>query len=200
MNTHRLLLLAGAGLLFAPRGVADEQAKEDPVHAELRAVRDSLIEAVNKNDVDKLQSHLHKNVVVTWMDGRVSRHPDGVKTYYDQMMKGDERVVESVQIKPDVDELSIIYGGTTAVAFGHSDDEFKLKEGLAFIVRTRWTATLVKEDGKWLIAAFHASAGLFDNPLLRAAQRMVYWVGGIAGVGGLVLGALAMRFLRRRAP
>ncbi len=200
MKLHRLLLLAGAGLLFAPWSVADEQVKEDPAHAELRAVRDSLTEAVNHNDFDKLSSHLHKNVVVTWMDGRVSRHVEGVRTYYEQMMKGDKRVVESVQIKPEVDELSILYGGPTAVAFGHSDDHFKLRQGLDFLVHTRWTATLVKEDGKWLIVAFHASAGLFDNPLLSTAKRVVYWVGGIAGVGGLVLGALAMRFLRKRAP
>jgi len=29
---------------------------------------------------------------------------------------------------------------------------------------------------------------------------MVYWVGGIAGVGGLLLGALIARLLRKRTP
>jgi ketosteroid isomerase-like protein len=200
MKMRCLLVLAGTGLLLAPGLPANGQGQEDPAHAELRSVRDSMIEAINKNDVDKLLSHLHKEVVVTWMDGEVSRHPDGVKSYYDKMMKGDKRIVESVQTKPDVDELSILYGGTTAVAFGHSDDDFKLKRGLDFKVHTRWTATLVKEDGKWLIAAFHASTSLFDNPLLNAAKQLAYWVGGIAGLGGLLLGVLLMRWLRKRTP
>src|SRR5438445_3608726 len=115
MKSHRLLP-ACIGLLIAPCVLAQEPAKEDPVHGELRAVRDSLIEAVNKNDVDKLLGHLHKNVVVIWMDSEVSRRPEGVKAYYDRMRKGDKRIVESMQIKPVVDELSIIYGGATAVA------------------------------------------------------------------------------------
>ena len=197
----RRLLLVCAGLLFASCVLADEPAKEDPVHGELRAVRDSLIQAANKNDVDAILAHLHKNVVVTWMDGTVSRRHDGVRSYYDRMMKGDQRIVDSVTISPVVDELSIIYGGgSTAVAFGSSDDEFKLRRGLAFKVHSRWTATLVKEEGKWLVTAFHASASLFDNPLLNTAKQMVYWVGGIAGVGGLLLGALIARLLRRRTP
>jgi ketosteroid isomerase-like protein len=197
----RRLLPLCVTLLFTPSVRADEPAKEDPVHGELRTVRDSLIQAVNKNDVEAILSHLHKNVVVTWMDGTVSRHHDGVRSYYDKMMKGDQRIVDSVAISPVVDELSIIYGGgSTAVAFGSSDDDFKLRRGLAFKVHSRWTATLVKEEGKWLITAFHASASLFDNPLLNTAKQMVYWVGGIAGVGGLLLGALAARLLPKRTP
>src|SRR5207247_7204285 len=96
------------------------------------------------------------------------RGTDNVRAYYEKMMKGDQRVVTSVQIKPVVDELSIIYGGDTAIAFGSSDDHFQLRRGLEFEVHNRWTATLVKENGQWLIAAFHASASLFDNPLLSA--------------------------------
>ena len=201
MIMFRRLLLLCATFLVTPNLLGDEPAKEDPVHGELRAVRDSLIQAVNKNDVDAILSHLHKNVVVTWMDGTVSRRHGDVRSYYDKMMKGDQRVVDSVTVSPVVDELSIVYGGgNTAVAFGSSDDDFKLRRGLAFKVHSRWTATLVKEEGKWLITAFHASASLFDNPLLNTAKQMVYWVGGIAGVGGLLLGALIARLLRRRTP
>jgi ketosteroid isomerase-like protein len=197
----RRLLLVCASFLFTFSALADEPPKEDPAHGELRTVRVSLLQAVNKNDVDAILSHLHKNVVVTWMDGTVSRHQDGVRSYYDRMMKGEQRVVDTVTINPVVDELSILYGGgNTAVAFGSSDDDFKLRRGLAFKVHSRWTATLVKEEGKWLITAFHASASLFDNPLLNTAKQMVYWAGGIALVGGLLLGALIARLLRKRAP
>src|SRR5262249_42173303 len=160
------------------------------VHGELRAFRDSIIDAVNQNDRDRLLSFLHKNVVVTWMDGEVSRGREGVKAYYDRMMTGDQRVVDTVQINPAVDELSIVYGGITAIAFGSSDDEFKLRRGLQFKVHSRWTATLEKEQGKWLIAAFHASTSLFDNPLLNAAKTTIYLAAGFSGLVGLVLGLI----------
>ena len=200
MKHYAMMVLAGAVFWLTPGIAGAQAAPEDPVHAELRKVRDDLTEAVNKNDLDRLLSHLHKNVVVTWMDGTVSRGLDGVRAYYEKMMKGDQRIVESVKINPAVDELSIIYGGNTAIAFGSSDDDFRLKRGLDFKVHNRWTATLVKEDSKWLIAAFHASASLFDNPLLNAAQRMMYWVGGIAVAVGLVLGWLGAVWMRKRRP
>lgn len=200
MKLSSMLVLVGAVLWLTP-GVADAQpAPEDPVHAALRKVRDGLIEAVNKNDLDQLLAPLHKNVVVTWMDGTVSRGRDGVRAYYEKMMKGDQRIVDRLQINPAVDELSILYGGDTAIAFGSSDDDFKLKRGLEFKVHNRWTATLVKEDGQWRIAAFHASVSLFDNPLLSAAEKLAYWAGGIAGVVGLGLGWLGARWLRKRTP
>jgi uncharacterized protein (TIGR02246 family) len=190
--------LACISIFLATSISAAQQAKEDPVHNELRALRDSMIDAVNKNDRDHLLSFLHPNVVVTWMDGEVSRGRDGVKSYYDKMMTGNQRIVDSVQIKPSVDELSIIYGGDTAIAFGSSDDDFKLKSGLEFKVHSRWTGTLVKENGKWLIAAFHASTSLFNNPLLEAAKKLTYVVGAVAALIGLVLGVIAVRLLRKR--
>jgi uncharacterized protein (TIGR02246 family) len=200
MNCRSWPVLTCAVWLLAPSIFAVQPAQEDPVHGELRTFRDAIIDAVNKNDRDRLLTFLHKNVVVTWMDGEVSRGREGVKAYYDRMMTGDQRIVDSVQIQPTVDELSIVYGGTTAIAFGSSDDDFKLKRGLQFKVHSRWTATLVKEQGKWLIAAFHASTSLFDNPLLNTAKTMIPVAAGIAGLAGLVLGLIVARLMRRRRP
>ena len=60
-------------------------------------------------------------------------------------------------------------------------------------------ATAVKKDGKWLIANFHASANLFDNPVLWiAVRRTALWVGGGAAAVGLLLGLVVGRFLRRK--
>jgi uncharacterized protein (TIGR02246 family) len=179
-------------------GQADKPAAEHPAHNELRALRDDLIDAVNKNDRDRVLSHLHKNVVVTWMDGEVSRGPEGVRAYYDRMMTGDQRVVESITINPKVDDLTTLYGENTGVAFGSSDDHFRLRRGLDFDVHSRWTATVVKEDGKWLIAAFHASTSLFDNPLLNMAKKTAWYAGGIAAVVGLVAGYFLARARTRR--
>ena len=70
---------------------AEDKNKEDPAHEELRALRKGLVEAIQKNDVDDLLTYLDPDVVVTWQNGEVSRKPDGVKAYYDRMMKGPGR-------------------------------------------------------------------------------------------------------------
>jgi ketosteroid isomerase-like protein len=189
--------LAGQGRSPAVTRQAKD-ALEDPAHAELRKLRDDMIDAVNKDDRAKLMSLLHKNIVVTFMDGETVRGHDGVQKYFDSKLNGTPPVVQSYSVHPRVDDLSIIYHGDMAISFGSSDDFFKLSRGLEFTVHNRWTATLVKEDGKWLLAAFHASVGLFDNPLLDSMRRLEYWVGGGAAIVGLLVGWLIGR--RRRAP
>jgi ketosteroid isomerase-like protein len=194
------VFLAGslAGLVLTPAAARQaKDAPEDPAHAELRKVRDDMIDAVNKDDRAKLMSLLHKNIVVTFMDGDTVRGHDGVQKYFDSKLKGNPPIVQSYSVHPEVDELSIIYGGDTAISFGSSDDYFKLSRGLELPVHNRWTATLVKEDGKWQLAAFHASVGLFDNPLLTTTKRFAYGAGGVAAILGLLVGWLIGR--RRRA-
>ena len=67
-----------------------------------------------------------------------------------------------------------------------------------FELENRWTATLVKEDGAWKIAAYHVSGNIADNPLLSIAKQSVYWVGGLCLAIGVVVGSLGTVFLRRR--
>jgi uncharacterized protein (TIGR02246 family) len=171
---------------------------EDPAHEELRALRREMVEAINKNDMDALLSHLDKDVVVTWMDASVSRGPRGVKEYIEKMTKGENRKVNSHSTQAEVDELTHLYGNT-GVATGHSRDQFVLTDGRDFAVDTRWTATLVKKEGKWKVASFHSSADMFDNPVLFiAVRRTATWAGGIAGVAGLAIGFVVVWLLRRR--
>jgi len=171
---------------------------EDPAHGELRAFRDALVDAVNSNNRDRLVSLLHKNVTVTWLNGEVSRGPEQVRAFYGRMMTGEKRVVANIAIRPAVDEKADLYGNT-AVAFGSSEDDYKLVSGMDFKIKSRWSATAVKEDGRWLIVNFHNSLGAFDNPLLAAAKQTALWTAAIAGLVGVVLGFVIGRVSRRRA-
>ena len=180
-----------------PEGGAPPQTVEK-THEELRALRDGLIKATNDSNIDALLGFLHPNVVVTWQNAEVSRGRDGVRSYLTRMTTGANKIVSRFQTSPTVDELTILYGGDTGIAFGKSNDHFELAQGMTFDLPGRWSATLVKEDGRWLVASFHASANLFDNPVLNLATRSAVW----SGVGGLVVGALVMFIgaivLRRR--
>jgi uncharacterized protein (TIGR02246 family) len=177
---------------------AQDNKKEEPAHEELRTLRKQLVDAVNKGDMDALLTHLDKDVVVTWMDGRVSRGPQGVKEYIKKMTKGADRKVQSYKTEAEVDELTHLYGDT-GIATGKSHDQFVLTDGRDFATDARWTASLVKSDGQWKVAAFHASTDMFDNPVLHLAMhRTALWTGIPAGVAGLVVGAGAIWLLRPR--
>jgi len=130
---------------------------------------------------------------MTALNAVVSRGREGVRAYFNKMTQGPERVVESFSAEVNVDELTILYGGDTGIAFGSAIQHYKLTNGLKLDAKTRWTATFVKEDGRWLIAGLHVSANLFDNPLLTMAKRTAYWAGGIGAVVGLLIGILVAR-------
>src|SRR5207247_257485 len=90
LSSRFLIAAAACTLLTVPTwtgccpAVAQEPDKpppEDPAHADLRKLRDDMIDAVNKDDRAKLLSLLHKNIVVTFMDGDTVRGHDGVQKY-----------------------------------------------------------------------------------------------------------------------
>ncbi len=165
----------------------------DETHNELRKLKTEITAAANRKDYAALLNHLHPNVVVTWQDAQVCRGRAQVEAYLHRMADGPSAVVESFQMNPTVDELTILYGDT-GVAFGGSADEFKLKSHLQFTQKSRWTATMVKYEGRWVVASLHASVDVFDNPLLAAAKK----TGMGLGIGGLIIGVLIGWMLGRR--
>jgi ketosteroid isomerase-like protein len=195
----RKLITALMFLFLAARPVPSQTPppKDEAVHYELRALRDGLIDAMNKGDIDRELSYMHPNVVVTWHNAEVSRGRDGVRSYLTRMLSGPNKVVSSYSATVDVDELTILYGGSTGISFGSAVEHFKLDDGKMFDLPARWSAALVKEGDKWLIASLHASDNLFDNPVLAMAKRTGYWAGGVALVLGLILGFALGR--RRKA-
>lgn len=148
---------------------------------------------MTKGDIERQLTYLHPNVVITWHNAEVSRHHDGVRSYLNRMLTGPNKVVASYSADVSVDELTILFGGDTAVSWGSALEHFKLASGTSFDLPARWSATLVKENGKWLIANLHASDNLFDNPMLAVAKRMTLWAGIIGAVAGLLVGVLVAR-------
>jgi ketosteroid isomerase-like protein len=185
---------SGAEAAATPAG---QPAGEDPAHDELRALRDGLLEAMNQGDVERELTYLHPNVVVTWHDATVSRGRDGVRAYLLRMLQGPEKKVAKYGADVNVDELTILYGGDTGISFGSAVEHFEMTSGRTIDLPARWSATLVEQDGRWLVASLHCSDNLFDNPLLSAARKLAYGAGG----AGLLAGLLAGVFMgRRRRP
>jgi len=168
-------------------------AADEATHNELRALRDGLLDAMNKGDIERELTFFHPNVVVTWHNAEVSRGRDGVRAYLKRMLEGPDKLVESYKADVVVDELTILYGGDTGLSFGSAVEHFKLTSGRKLELHARWSATLVKEGGRWLIANLHASDNLFDNPFLNRARRWVWWAGGLGLLAGLAAGLVLGR-------
>lgn len=190
-----LVLFALASSAF-PLHAADSQT--EATHNELRALRDGLMAAMNKGDIEGQLAYLHTNVVVTWHNAEVSRGREGVLAYYKRLTSGPEKLVASFTAEIVVDELTILHGENTGISFGSSVEHFKLTNGSSFDLKGRWSATLVKEDGKWLIASLHASTNLFDNVILEIIKKKAFQVTVIALVVGAMAGGLAGWLLGRK--
>jgi ketosteroid isomerase-like protein len=159
------------------------------LHNELREFKQSLEKALNEENIEALSSFLHPNVVVTWQNTEVTRGAENTKKYIDKLIKGPSSIVGKYSTNINVDELTILYGNT-GISFGSSEDHLELREGLTLDLKERWSATLVKEKGKWYIASAHISVNLFDNPILTSAKSVLYYALPIALLIGFTLGFL----------
>jgi len=170
---------------------------ENAVHGELRKLRDGLPAAMNKGDLEGTLKFLYTNCVITWHNAEVSRGHDGVRAYYDRVMTGPHKIVESFNCAVNVDALTTLYGENMGICFGSSDEHFKLANGRDLNVKGRWSATLVKENGQWLIASLHASTNLFDNVMLDFAKKSMAVAAVICGIAGILIGWLIGRRRKR---
>lgn len=156
-------------------------ADVEKLHDELRALKATMERALNANDIDALVAHVTDDVIFTTMNGDVARGPAGIRKYFEAMTKGDNPRVRKVVARFEAEDLSNLYGPDFAVAFGSSKDSYELAGGESFDVAARWSGTMVRRDGRWLIANFHYSTNMFDNAILDAQRR--YLVGAAAAVG-----------------
>lgn len=193
-----LVILAGSSIAIAQ--TTQPVTTTDPTVA-IGALRTELIDSFNKADLPRLLSHLDEDVVVTWQNGEVCRGPAQVKAYYDKMMTGPDRRVQSVKADPKVTDRHIYDDGKWAVSWGELNDHFTLTDGSDLAMNSRFTATIARRGDEWKVTSFHVSVNAFDNPVLRlAAKKTALWTGVVVGVIALVVGVIAGRLIARRRP
>lgn len=199
MKQHVIRQIALAVLLCygAPNFIAAGHGAEgaEAVHNDLRALKDGVSAAFNKlgasgkeEDLDALLRYAHKNVVLNAMNGVSAVGHEGIRRHFRETMVGDKRTVQSVQHEFAVAALSFLYGDDTAVAYGTTKGRYVLTGGASLEVNANWLGTLVKEDGKWLIAGFQFAPSIFENPIAQQLQRTLYGFTGAAAVIGVLIG------------
>ena len=194
------ILVFGISIVAFPVAVyaTEERTGQNAIaHRELRALRTELFDAYENRDIEQLLVNVHSDAIITWQNGETNRGRQDLREFYERMLVGEDRVVQSLTSKLTVDDTSIIHGGDAAIAFGSIDDHYRLTDGTDFKLQSRWTATMVKQENRWVVASFHISANLFDNPILEMAKSYLLYVGSIAALVGVLLGAVGVKLVAK---
>jgi ketosteroid isomerase-like protein len=187
--------LARFALICSLVVVSNIARAEDPAHDELRKMRTDVIQAIEQQDIDRVLTHLHPEVVVTWQNGEVCRGHAGVRDFFERMGK---RAFRGYKVPPTPSELTIMHDGDAGISYGKAVGQFQLL-GRSYEFTNYWTATMVKHDDKWLLAGYHVSWNALDNPLLTGCKRALYIVAPLVLLAGMIFGAyIAKRKISRQ--
>jgi uncharacterized protein (TIGR02246 family) len=170
------------------------QAPDEAVHQALRQLKATMTKALNERDLDAIVANVDPHVVFTTMNGDVCRGPAEIRAYFNKMLTAPGHIVKDVRVSFEADALTTLYGGDTGVAIGSSHDHYELTNGDTFDIDGRWTCTMVRNGDRWVIAAFHYSADVFDNPILTRVKSLFWPI----GIGALLVGLLVGFFVGRR--
>lgn len=185
-----LLALLLSSLTLSLHAQDSAPTAEDPIHQQLRETRKDIITAIESRDVDRMLSYVHPDVVVTWQNGETTHGIAELRSFYDRL--GKDSFV-SFKVPHQADSLSIIHGGDTAISAGHLVANYQLL-GSDYEFTSRWTATLIRHDGKWRVAAYHVSLNALDNPILNTAKSFLW----LAAIIGVLLGGSFVFLLKKR--
>ena len=159
--------------------------------AELDKFRDGLFHAFNSEKYQEmLDQNVHKDVIATWQDGTTSRGHAGVIAEFDKL----KQFIDKMQVNPSTDQRLVLESGNLVVASGEMRDDYALARGRKVNLKSRWSATLVRDGERWVLVSFSASTNAFDNEVidlyLLAAKYKAWGVAGVISlIVGLVIGA-----------
>jgi len=181
-----ILLLISSPVLVA-------QEANHAIHEELRGVLSGIQDAVNAQDYGSLAPYFHENLSITTINQEVISTRAEIEPYFDKWF-GDGGYLKTLRMSLDADDLTEFYADTTfGIVRGSGEEDYVLSDSRSFPMKTRWTATVIKDtDGKWRILTLHIGTDFLDNPILAVAENSTKYFAMAGGAAGLVLGLLIM--------
>lgn len=188
-----ILLLATGVLTAQTTSTAPPAAAPAPVelrhadHEELRAMMKAVTAALNSHTFDGLDPFFGEKCYITTLDGQTFNNGGEFKTYLQKLYA---TAVRKIEFHPEADELTWFLNDDTALSRGSSVDTYTFVDGDVRTMKSRWSATLHRESGRWKVVSLHISANVLDNPVVASLHRLTWIVGIAALVAGLVIGFL----------
>jgi ketosteroid isomerase-like protein len=165
-------------------------------HEELRALLRTAKEAVNAKNFEALKPLFYEKFSITTVDQKTFTNFDDFKAHFAGLFTGADAPLKSITFNPEADALTEFAGDNLGLSHGSSTDTYVFSDGDTRVMTSRWTATLIKDSGRWKILNLHIGTNLLDNPVTEAAKSYVYKVGIGAGIGGLLLGFILAWVMR----
>lgn len=177
----------------APQETIDTKA----IDAELDKFRDELFHAFNTGDYPAmLEKYCHNDIIATWQDGTTSEGHAGVIAEFDKL----KQFIDKMTVDATTDKRLILNDGNLVISSGEMKDHYELGRGPSVNLNSRWSATLVKDNDRWLLASFSASTNAFDNEVVSLyLTSQKYTVSTVAGLVGIGIGLLISRTMNRRS-
>ena len=206
----RTCFLLGLGFLLALNAAAvraQEAATQDAalqeavntkaIDAELDKFRDDLFHAFNTGDYPAmLEKYCHKDIIATWQDGTTSEGHAGVIAEFEKL----KQFIDKMTVDATTDKRLILNDGNLVISSGEMKDHYVLGRGPSVNLNSRWSATLIKDNNRWLLASFSASTNAFDNEVVSLyLTSQKYTVSAAAGLIGIGLGLVLSRVMNRRS-
>ncbi|WP_078119791.1 DUF4440 domain-containing protein [Thiosocius teredinicola] len=175
MNNYLMVLLIL--LSFGATAATDTGTEED--HRQLRELLTMAQTAVNNDQPSLLQSHLHKDYVITVMNQEVLTDGRTVEQLFYDWFKKPDAVLKSMHVEPQATIKTNIYEGKFGICHGTSTDTYELADGRTFAFDSKWTASMIKEGDDWKLVALHVGVDPINNPLIDG-YRSGLGFGGVA--------------------
>jgi hypothetical protein len=191
------IILTTLLLIIAPVLAAQEADQE--IHEELRGLLSGIETAINAEKYGDLAQYFHEDLRITTITQEVMSSRADIEPYFDFWF-GEGGYLKKLDMKLEADALTEFYADKTiGIVRGSGDEDYVLSDTRFFPMKTRWTATVIKDtDGKWRILTLHIGTNFLDNPILSMAENAVTKTGIGGAVFGLLLGLLLGFFLWRR--
>lgn len=193
----RKVILTSLLLIIAPVLAAQEADQE--IHEELRGLLSGIETAINAEKYADLAQYFHEDLRITTINQEVMSSRADIEPYF-ELWFGEGGYLKKLDMKLEADALTEFYADkTVGVVRGSGDEDYVLSDTRFFPMKTRWTATVIKDtDGKWRILTLHIGTNFLDNPILSMAENSVKKAGITGAIVGLLVGLLVGFLLWRR--
>lgn len=165
---------------------------------QLAELRGGLLAAFKGRDIERMLTFVTPDVIVTWQNAEVSHGKEELKAFIEGMIVGPQSVVSEVDGDPLVEGRKIYEN--QIISYGHMNDAFTLRAtGQKLPFDSRFSALIVRENGRLLLSGLHLSVNAFNNPILSAQVGTFKMIAIGAGIAALLVGfLLGRRFGRKR--
>ena len=185
---HILFLWVFASLVFVSPVFSQENGTRERDHEEMRQLLADVTHAINTEDIEHIRNFFAKDYIYVGADQSAVTNREEFMAYYDKLLGGKNALLKSLNFQPKAFMKTKFIQENVGIVYGESDDTYVLANGHTAKVKSKWSATLLKEDGKWKVATLHNGVNFYDNPEITHFINFWKMIASGALVVGLVLG------------